>query len=267
MEEPKKVEKAVVVKKDKLVEELKKQTWQTQTDVFNPVIYQQFKVMASDMAKAGALPKGLNAEQALVIMQFGSELGIKPFTALQSIYIVNGRLTLWGSMVISRLTEAGYKIEYIDKVSDVADENACEVVVTGRNNTYTEKYTFKMARLSGYTTSTQGEKIGWKAGTNRILKLRYGAISMLLKTHLPHLLNGAEIKEVWEDVREPEIVVDEMGEELRLPEEDLKLIESANTPQDLAKICKEIQLRLGKAYHGVILAQYNSRKEVLIANT
>lgn len=266
MEEAKKSEKAVVVKTDKLAEQLKKQTWQTPTGVFNPVVYQQFKIMASDMAKAGALPKGLNAEQALVIMQFGSELGIKPFTALQSIYIVNGRMTLWGSMVVSRLTDAGYKIKYLDKVSDKDDENACEVTVTNGRETFTETCTFKMARLSGYTTSSQVEKIGWKAGTNRILKLRYGAISMLLKTYLPHLLNGAEIKEVWEDVREPEKVIDEMGEELALPDEDIKLIESATTLQELAEFCKETQLRLGKAYRGVILAKYNSRKEELSAN-
>lgn len=266
MEEIKKVENVVEIKKDQVAEQLKAQTWQTNTGIFNPVVYQQFKVMASDMAKAGALPKGLNADQALVIMQFGSELGIKPFTALQSIYIVNGKLTMWGSMVISRLTDAGFKIKYLDKVSDTPDENACEVTATRGDETYTEKYTFKMARLSGYTTSSQGEKIGWKAGTNRVLKLRYGAISMLLKTYLPHLLSGAEIKEVWDDVGVPERIVDEMGEALKLPDEDLTLIESANTIEDLTKVCKQIQVRLGKPYHGVILAQYNSKREAINAD-
>ncbi len=260
MEETKKVENAVVVKNDKLAEQLKKQTWQTETDVFNPVVYQQFKVMANDMAKAGALPKGLNAEQALVIMQFGSELGIKPFTALQSIYIVNGRLTLWGSMVVSRLTEAGYRIEYDDVVSDKDDDNACTVTVSKGDEGYSETYTFKMARLSGYT---DGMKPGWKAGTNRKLKLRYGAISVLLKSKLPHLLNGAEIKEVWEDVREPERVVDEMGEELTLTQEDQDLITNSKDQKELIAICREMKMKLGKAFEGTILKAYNIKKQSL----
>jgi hypothetical protein len=260
MEETKKVEKAVVVKKDKLVEQLKNQTWQTQTDIFNPVVYQQFKVMANDMAKAGALPAGLNAEQALVIMQFGSELGIKPFTALQSIYIVKGKLVLYGSMVVSRLTEAGYRVEYEDKVSDKDDENSCTVTVTKGNEVLTETYTFEMARKSGYTS---GNKPGWVPGTNRKLKLRYGAVSTLLKTKLPHLLNGAEIKEIWEDVREPEKVVDENGDELTLTLEDQNLIDNAKDQRELISICREMKMRLGKAFEGTILKAYNVKKESL----
>lgn len=184
-------------------QKMQMQAMQTSTDVFNPVIYQQFKIMADDLARAGAIPSGLNSQQALVVMQFGSELGIKPFTALQCIYVVGGKLTMYGSMVISRLTQAGYRLKFEDKISDKDDENECKLTVTGSDGEeYSETYTFKMARLSGYTTSSKGEKFGWKAGTNRILKLRYGVTSLLIKSYLPHLLSGAEIKEVWEDVNQ-----------------------------------------------------------------
>ena len=182
-----------------LSQKLQVQAMTTDTEIFNPVMYQQLKTMANDLSAAGALPSGMNAQQALVIMQFGSELGIKPFTALQNIYIVKGKMVLYGSMVISRLTQAGYKVEYKDTVSD-KDEDSCEVTVTGHGEEYKENYTFKMAEQSGFTKGATGLKPGWIKGTNRILKLRYGGVSMLLKSHLPHLLNGAEIKEVWEDV-------------------------------------------------------------------
>lgn len=261
MEEIKKVEE--VKKVDVLANQLKKQTWQTQTDVFNPIVYQQFKVMASDLAKAGALPTGLNAEQALVIMQFGSELGIKPFTALQSIYIVKGKLVLYGSMVISRLTEDGYRVEYEDKVSDKDDENSCTVTVTKGNEIITETYTFEMARKSGYTMGQSGMKAGWVAGTNRKLKLRYGAVSTLLKTKLPHLLNGAEIKEVWEDV---EPIKTEGIATVELNQEDVAKIQSATTLEELNKICKDLKSTLSKEFEVSLIRHYGNRKEELNAD-
>jgi hypothetical protein len=261
MEEIKKVEE--VKKVDVLANQLKKQTWQTETGVFNPIIYQQFKVMAGDMARAGALPTGLNAEQALVIMQFGSELGIKPFTALQSIYIVKGKLVLYGSMVISRLTEDGYRVDYEDKVSDKDDENSCTVTVIKGNEVLTETYTFEMARKSGYTMGQSGIKAGWVVGTNRKLKLRYGAVSTLLKTKLPHLLNGAEIKEVWEDVEPIKIAGVETVE---LSNEDIAKIEAVKTAEELVKVCQELKKSLGKEYEVALLKHYNTKKEELSGN-
>jgi len=247
-----------------LGQKLTVQAMQTNTGVFNPVIYQQFKVMANDMASAGALPSGLNASQALVIMQFGSELGIKPFTALQSIYIVNGKLTLYGSMVISRLTETGYKVEYKDVVSDKEDENSCTVTVTKGKDTHEETYTFKMARLSGYTSSKSGIKIGWVAGTNRKLKLRYGAVSVLIKSKLPHLLNGAEIKEVWEDVDvNPTIILDEKGDQVDIDEKDIKKIMLAKDEKELITICQQVT-KQDEKLKSQVLKHYNVRKAELV---
>lgn len=243
-----------------LNEQLKNQVWQTNTGVFNPVIYQQFKVMANDMAKADALPKGLNAEQALVIMQFGSELGIKPFTSLQSIYIVNGKLVLYGSMVVSRLTQEGWKVEYEDIVTDIDDTNACILTVSKGKDIYSETYTFKMARESGYTGSN---KPGWTKGTNRKLKLRYGAVSVLLKTKLPHLLNGAEIKEVWEDVEKVKVVGTTTSE---LDQESISKIQTATTVEELNKICGELKKTLPQEMQVSLVKYYGVRKEELNAN-
>lgn len=250
-------------KQNTLGSQLTQKAYTTNTGVFNPVIYQQFKVMANDMAKAGALPSGLNSQQALVIMQFGSELGIKPFTALQSIYIVKGRLVLYGSMVISRLTECGYKVDYKDVVSEKDDENSCTVIVTKGKESYEETYTFKMARLSGYTTGRSGIKAGWVAGTNRKLKLRYGAVSVLLKSKLPHLLNGAEIKEVWEDVAlEPSVEVDDKGEIVDLDSENIEKINATKTPDELIKVCQAIKKEKPEL-STQILKHYNLKRDEL----
>ena len=250
--------------KNTLGQELTVKAMRTKTGIFSPVVYQQFKVMATDMQKAGALPSGLNASQALVIMQFGSELGIKPFTALQSIYIVKGKLVLYGSMVISRLTECGYKVEYKDTVSDKDDENSCTVTVTKGKESYEEIYTFKMARLSGYTTAKGNIKAGWIAGTNRKLKLRYGAVSVLIKSKLPHLLNGAEIKEVWEDVDlDPTVILDEKGDQVDIDEKDIEKIMSAKTEKDLITICKQITKQDPKL-RSRVLKHYNVRKAELV---
>jgi len=197
-EQPQAITQPKITLQDKMMIE----AMNTSSEVFNPIVYTHMRRLAEDMIKAKALPRGIEtAEQAIVIMQFGSEVGIKPLTALQSVYIVNGRLTMWGSMVISRLTNSGYKVEYSNET-----DNSCTVKVSKDGMEYAETYTYDMADKSGYTRSSAGEKVGWKLGTNRKLKLRYGAISMILKTYLPHLLNGAEITEVWQDVEsKPEL--------------------------------------------------------------
>lgn len=168
----------------------------------NPVVWQQMEKMAQVFFMSKAFPSYIqNAAQLQVIMQAGYEMGMKPMEALKSLYIVNGQVNVWGAALGRRLREHGWTIKY-NKDKD-ADEGEGVTAIIERKSTK-EKYEmtayFSAAEKSGYTKYNGTEKVGWRAGTNRRLKLSYLALSMLIKLHVPEVLGSAsDIQEVAED--------------------------------------------------------------------
>jgi hypothetical protein len=72
----------------------------------------------SDLAKyciaSGAFPSTLkNPAHALVIMQAGVELGIKPMQAIQSMFFVNGKLSMYSSALLGRMKQNGLIVKWI----------------------------------------------------------------------------------------------------------------------------------------------------------
>lgn len=171
----------------------------TPTDIFNPVAWQQMKGMATAFAASGALPRDMNANKLVLLIQAGYEMGMKPVEAIKSFYFVNGILTIFGAATIRRLREHGWRIKYVE--SD-ADGGSCTATVTKRHSAddieeYTDTFTYKDAEASGWT---KGSKPGWLLGANRKNKLRYGVISKIIKTYIPEVLGSAvDISEIAED--------------------------------------------------------------------
>lgn len=158
-----------------------------ETSLLNPEIYVQMKILAQDFINSKAIPScWQSAAQVLVGLQTGLEMGMKPMESMNSLYVVNGAVNIWGKAVTKRLRLHGYLIKY-------TNETVEQVTATITKNQEKYSFTFKYADAiaSGYTRDSQGrEKIGWKAGQNRLLKLRYGALSALLKTEVPEVLDG-----------------------------------------------------------------------------
>lgn len=181
------------------------------TSFMDPAVWGQMKAMAETLRQSGMLPKGLDSvPKILVVMQTGFENGLKPMESFGSLYVVNGSCNYWGKAVTRRFREHGWRIAYKDE-----SENSVTAVVTNVNDEkefYTETYTFDQAVKSGYTKDNNGHlKIGWKEGYNRRLKLRYGALNLIIKSYIPEILGSAKgIVEVEEDVviesQEAEIV-------------------------------------------------------------
>lgn len=171
----------------------------TQTTSFmNPDIYRQMMVMSKHFAASKALPVGFDNEfKVLVALQAGQEMGMKPFETLQSLYFVNGSLNIWGKATVLRLRRHGWKIEYTNE----SDKAVTSTVSKGKEQ-YTDTYTFDDAEKSGYTRDKyKSLKVGWREGLNRKLKLRYGVLSLIIKSYLPEVLGSANnIVEVQEDV-------------------------------------------------------------------
>jgi len=234
------------------------------TGVIDPIAWKQINGMAETLIKSRALPDYIkNKEQAIVVMQSGFEMGMKPMEALNSLYMVNGQITIWGKAVPKRFKVHGFNLSYKDK------ENETTVTATHKKTgeTYTESMTFAEAEQSGYTKSNTGQlKFGWKEGTNRILKLRYGALNKMLKTQLPDVLDSAQgIAEVYQDSMSPkEFEKAQLGEvvaEKKLDDEFIKRINEAKTHGELIGVCKTIKTEVNADYHDSLESEYARRKE------
>lgn len=166
-----------------------------ETSLMNPEVYVQMKILANDFISSKAIPQcWQSAAQVLVGLQTGLEMGMTPMESMNSLYVVNGAVNIWGKAVTKRLRVHGYKIKYSGETTE-------QVTATLTKGDEKYSFTFKYADAvtSGYTVDRYGkDKFGWSLGQNRLLKLRYGALSTLLKTEVPEVLgpiNGiAEIE-------------------------------------------------------------------------
>jgi hypothetical protein len=169
------------------------------SNYFDPIVWGQMKEMSQVFFTSHAIPSYIaNAPQLMMIIQAGYEMGMKPLEAMKSLYMVNGSINLWGSALIRRLREHGWVVAY--KMS-TENEGTCVATVSKDKETYSESYSFSSAEKSGYTKDSKGSlKVGWRVGVNRNLKLRYGAISMIIKSYIPEVLGSAsDVAEIVED--------------------------------------------------------------------
>lgn len=182
-------------------QELYNQALRTETIYMTPTIFQQMSIMSKKFFESKALPKYvLNEAQAVVIMQSGYEMGMQPMESFKSLYILNGNITIWGAAVTRRITLHGWEIDYQEK------DNECTAILTKGRKKLQETVTFEEFEKSGSTKAGDGSiKANWAEGINRRTKLRYGALSLVIKTRIPEVMGVAsEIKEVAEDWNIPE---------------------------------------------------------------
>lgn len=187
-----------------------------ETSVLSPVMYNQSKLVAKDFYKSGALPKHLqNETQAFVVIVTGAEMGMKPMQAIQSLYIINGIITLWGKAVPRQMLKHGYKFKYTDESQESCTVEVWKNDMYGNEiERYEETFTFKDAEQSKYTVDSYGKlKVGWLPGQNRKLKMRYNVLSGLIKTYIPEVLGeAADVAEVAIDYIDGEVVNDQQAD-------------------------------------------------------
>jgi len=229
-------EPEIIMPKKKVEQPQEIQLYKVQaTDVMDPTAYQQIKLIAKDFLASDALPTSLkNENQVLVAIQAGMEMGMRPYESVKSLYFVNGQLNIWGSALVRRLREHGWRIKY----SNETDDGVTATVSKG-DEEYIETYTYQEAEASGYTKDSYGkDKVGWKKGTNRRLKLRYGVLSLIIKTYLPDVLGSASnIVEVEEDYIPEKKTITVAGETLEKPsKEELTSDDQQEKPADLEQI-------------------------------
>lgn len=166
---------------------------QSSMSVFSDQGLQDMLEMARYFLKSGAVPSSLkNEAQVFMVIQAGKEKGMSPVQSINSFYIVNGRISMWGSSVPARLHLYGIRIQWIEKSDKVAH---LKLVDTKSGLEHEEKFTIDDARRANLL----GKDL-YK--TYPMNMLAFKAIGNAIRFFCPHVLDGMYIAEEIE--AEPE---------------------------------------------------------------
>ena len=169
--------------------------------------------IANRFVKSGAWPK-LTPEQAYTLMAAGREMGMKPAEALNSLYIVKGKIEPYSKALSTIFTRAGFTPSY-----HTEDKNGVLVQVVGPDGTiYREAVDVNDPILQ----RSEAMKISAKH------KMRYHGLRLILNFHLPHLIKGcADLFEREALERQAEIILgeDSAAHSVGLSEKEADLID------------------------------------------
>lgn len=138
---------------------------------------------ATLLSKSELIPSGYKGkpENILTAIQLGQEIGLKPLQSLQSIYVVNGKPTLYGDAMIA-LVRNHPDFEDIKEWQE-GDTAYCEVKRKGQTPCL-RQFSMEDARLAGLTTRNPV----WKAYPKRMLQMK--ARGFALRDSFPDALSG-----------------------------------------------------------------------------
>ena len=141
-------------------------------------------------AKSGMFPDVKSQSQAVFKILAGKELGLTPFEAMGSIYVVNGRLAL-ASKAMSGLIKRSKKYDYVIKK---LDDSECTIDITNADGVIgSTTFTFKDAAKAGLVN-----KDNWKNYPKNMLFAR--ALSNACRFYCPDVISGYYTTEELEDL-------------------------------------------------------------------
>ncbi len=156
--------------------------------------------MAQMIYKSGFAPKDMHsAEKIVTAIIAGMEIGLKPFQAVQSFAVVNGRPTIWGDAAIGLVEASGL----LEDFQEVVEGDGEAVVATCRAKRSTRKseivrtYSVADAKKAGLW----GKAGPWSQHPKRMLQLRARAFA--LRDGFSDVLKGMHIQEEVADYSGP----------------------------------------------------------------
>jgi hypothetical protein len=150
---------------------------------------------ASELAKSNIIPASFRGKPAdcFVALEYGAELGLPPMSALQNIYVVNGRPTLSAQGMAGLVKR---RADYNGMQLNSSPQKAVCVVKrrlpSGAVEEHTGEFTFTQAQVAGLTG-----KDNWKGYPQQMLEAR--AIAFAMRKAYPDVLAGIYTKEEAED--------------------------------------------------------------------
>lgn len=153
--------------------------------------------LSEAFALAGILPRGItSAPQVMLVICGGAEVGFGPFQSLQSFYLVNNRLTMWGDAIPALLWTHGFKIkEWFENIDPAYPDNMVAKCLVIRPTGEEIEGEFSVADAKeAKLWSKDGP---WQTARKRMLKMRARAFAA--RDGAPDVLRGVAIREEVED--------------------------------------------------------------------
>jgi hypothetical protein len=160
-----------------------------------PMTFDQEKDFALTIAKSDLLPKAYvgKPQNVLVAMQWANALGVNPMTAMQQLYILDGKPTASASMIAGLVRRAGHTL----RVHGDDTRAVCEIV-RADDPDFTFSAVWDIARA---TRAGLAGKSVWKSYPAAMLKAR--AITEAARDACPEALLG--IAYTPEEVERPAV--------------------------------------------------------------
>ena len=194
---------------------------------------QEMMLLADKFFKAKCFGADVqNAEQALVKMQAGFEMGMPPMEAMNSLYIVNGHVGIWGAAQSKRLTTKGWQISYKESPENSAKPEVCTVTIT--KGDVAHSHTVKATDLQ----NSRAIKFA------QLEKMRYHCLSRLIRFNVPEVLE-AGVQYLVEELQD-------MPEEPKDPTVVPALLAELETAQDMTQ-WEAVKKKLAEAYNKNLL--------------
>lgn len=167
---------------------------------FDMTQYQNFKEIAKDFFESKALPKWIdNPEKMVMILQAGSDLWLSPTQAINWLYMVNGKISVYWETAILLMKQAGYVIEILESTSAKAKVKISRGWVE-------QEFEYTIAEAE-FAWLLQGGMWIWKKYPRQMLL--YKALAFCRKFFAPDCLWWYLIKEEldweiieWEEIKE-----------------------------------------------------------------
>lgn len=139
------------------------------------------------------------AEQVLIAVQTGAELGMPPMRALQSLCVINGQARLYGDAPLALVRQSG-KLEWIkEKIEGEGDEMVAICIAQRDGEPEPIERTFS---VEDAINAKLWKKAGpWTQYPKRMLQMR--ARSLCLRDGFPDCFGGATIAEEYMGLPEP----------------------------------------------------------------
>lgn len=154
--------------------------------------------------QAGMAPNSYDSpEKVMIGIVKGMELGLPPLAALQSIYVVNGRPTLWGDGALAMIQNSGLVEDFKEWWED--ETAFCEI--KRKNIPEPIKRTFSLEDASAANLTTK--KGPWSLYPKRMCQMRARAFA--LRDGFADVLMGLAITEEVADYPGNTLVTDKSG--------------------------------------------------------
>ena len=152
---------------------------------------------------SGLAPKGFKtAEEVLITLEFGMELGLKPLQALQNIAPINGRTAVWGDAVPGLVKSSGLLAFYKQEELGTKYQDNYGWKVTSLRKDATEPVVTTFFVSDAKKAGLWGKQGPWSTNPDRMLLNRCRTFNH--RDNFPDVLKGLVTVEEARDIRDAE---------------------------------------------------------------